>query len=148
MTFDAMHFSLAAPFFPTNAQSKGVSHALIGFINACDAVSFGIAALLVTIIPNHNYLKSLYCSGLAVFALCFCLFGLMGLRSDGDWVYVTVLAVNNVILGALSGIVFVVVVPLISGAIPDGFKKIVSIIQASLGMGLASGKKIELFSSN
>ncbi|XP_063716213.1 MFS-type transporter SLC18B1-like isoform X3 [Symsagittifera roscoffensis] len=139
MTLDAMHFSMAAPFFPTNAKAKGVSHALIGFINACDAVSFGLAALLVTIMPTHNYMKSLYCSGLAVFAVCFCLFGLMGLRSEGDWIYVSVLAVNNAILGAVSGVVFVVVVPLVSGIIPNSFTTVVSIIQASLGLGFALG---------
>ena len=136
-----MNNSLPSPFFPTEAQSRGVSQTMVGIIVASFNVSVVISSILMLLVVSPERMKRWFCVGAMVCGAMCLAFGEL-INGPPGIIFALLSIVTRVIMGSGNAAIWSSGAPIMLPLYPNRQGRVMSLFEFMVCVGEMSGPPI------
>ena len=138
---EGMNNSLPSPFFPTEAQTRGVSQTMVGIIIASFNVFVTISALLMLLVASPTKMKTWFCVGAITSGATCLIFGEL-INGPPGKIFSTLCIITRAFMGFGASAIWGSGAPIVLPLFPNWQGRIMSLIEFTTGMGVMVGPPI------
>ena len=138
---EGMNNSLPSPFFPTEAETRGVSQTMVGIIIASFNVFVTISALLMLLVASPTKMKTWFCVGAITSGATCLIFGEL-INGPPGKIFTVLCIVTRAFMGFGASAIWGSGAPIVLPLFPKWQGRLMSLIEFTAGMGVMAGPPI------
>ena len=138
---EGVNVSVTGPFFPNEAEAKGVSQTMVGLISSTTNIALGLVSIVMLFVTTEKNKKGFFYVGVILSSLMCVSFG-EAIKFDNQKLFITTCFITRFLMGSGCACIWATGAPILLPLFPKQGGKIFGLLEFCAGFGQMIGPPV------